>query len=40
MAQLESLGMMVAGAIWIVVVIRRYGGVARPEVAGATQPAV
>jgi phosphatidylglycerol:prolipoprotein diacylglycerol transferase len=39
-AQLESLGMMVAGAIWIAVVIRRYGGISRPSAAGAAQPAV
>lgn len=39
-AQLESLGMMVAGAIWIAVVIRRYGGISRPSAAAAAQPAV
>ena len=39
-AQLESLGMMVAGAIWIAVVIRRHGGISRPSAADAAQPAV
>lgn len=29
-AQLESLGMMVAGAVWIAIVSRRYGGIGRP----------
>jgi phosphatidylglycerol:prolipoprotein diacylglycerol transferase len=29
-AQLESLGMMVAGAVWIAIVVRRHGGIARP----------
>jgi phosphatidylglycerol:prolipoprotein diacylglycerol transferase len=29
MAQWESLAMMAAGAVWIAVVIRRYGGIAR-----------
>jgi phosphatidylglycerol---prolipoprotein diacylglyceryl transferase len=38
-AQLESLGMMVAGAIWIAVVARRHGGISRPSAAGAAQPA-
>ena len=38
-AQLESLGMMAAGAIWIAIVIRRYGGIGRPaanDAVGAT----
>jgi phosphatidylglycerol:prolipoprotein diacylglycerol transferase len=39
-AQLESLGMMVAGTIWIAVAIRRHGGIYRPAAAGAAQPAV
>jgi phosphatidylglycerol---prolipoprotein diacylglyceryl transferase len=30
-AQLESLGMMVAGVIWIVVVRRRHGSLSRPD---------
>jgi phosphatidylglycerol:prolipoprotein diacylglycerol transferase len=30
-AQLESLGMMVVGAIWIAVVVRRHGGISRPS---------
>jgi phosphatidylglycerol:prolipoprotein diacylglycerol transferase len=30
-AQIESLGMMIAGAIWIAVVIRRHGGISRPS---------
>jgi phosphatidylglycerol:prolipoprotein diacylglycerol transferase len=30
-AQLESLGMMVIGAIWIAVVIHRHGSIARPS---------
>jgi phosphatidylglycerol:prolipoprotein diacylglycerol transferase len=29
-AQLESLAMMAAGAIWIAVVARRHGGIGRP----------
>ncbi len=29
-AQLESLAMMVAGAVWIAIVIRRHGGIGRP----------
>jgi phosphatidylglycerol:prolipoprotein diacylglycerol transferase len=29
-AQLESLAMMAAGAIWIALVIRRHGGIGRP----------
>jgi phosphatidylglycerol---prolipoprotein diacylglyceryl transferase len=34
-AQLESLGMMVAGVIWIVVVRRRHGSLSRPDAATA-----
>jgi phosphatidylglycerol:prolipoprotein diacylglycerol transferase len=30
MAQLESMAMMAAGAIWIAIVSRRYGGIGRP----------
>jgi len=30
-AQLESLAMMAAGAIWIAVVARRHGGISRPS---------
>jgi phosphatidylglycerol:prolipoprotein diacylglycerol transferase len=37
-AQLESIGMMVIGAIWIAVVIHRHGGIARPN-DDATVPA-
>jgi phosphatidylglycerol---prolipoprotein diacylglyceryl transferase len=29
-AQLESLAMMAAGAIWIAIVVRRHGGIGRP----------
>jgi phosphatidylglycerol:prolipoprotein diacylglycerol transferase len=29
-AQLESFGMMVAGAVWIAIVVRRHGGIGRP----------
>jgi phosphatidylglycerol---prolipoprotein diacylglyceryl transferase len=39
-AQLESLGMMAAGAVWIVIVARRHGGIGRPTANGAvTAPA-
>jgi phosphatidylglycerol---prolipoprotein diacylglyceryl transferase len=31
-AQLESLGMIVIGAVWILVVKRRYGSLGRPDV--------
>jgi phosphatidylglycerol:prolipoprotein diacylglycerol transferase len=34
-AQLESLAMMAAGAIWIAVVARRHGGIGRPAASGA-----
>ena len=30
-AQLESLAMMAAGAIWIAIVVRRHGGIGRPS---------
>jgi phosphatidylglycerol:prolipoprotein diacylglycerol transferase len=39
-AQLESLGMMVAGAIWIAVIVRRHGGISRPPAADAAHAAV
>ena len=32
-AQLESLGMMVAGLVWICVAKRRYGSLRRPDAA-------
>ena len=34
-AQLESVGMMVAGAVWIAIVIQRHGGISRPAADGA-----
>jgi phosphatidylglycerol:prolipoprotein diacylglycerol transferase len=37
-AQLESLGMMIAGICWIAIVRRRHGGIGRP-VANETVPA-
>ncbi|MBA3865404.1 MAG: prolipoprotein diacylglyceryl transferase [Solirubrobacterales bacterium] len=39
-AQLESLGMMLAGAIWIAIVIRWHGGIGRQTANDAVQPAV
>ncbi len=39
-AQLESLGMMIAGAIWIAVVVRRHGGISRPGTADTAQVAI
>jgi phosphatidylglycerol:prolipoprotein diacylglycerol transferase len=39
-AQLESLAMMIAGAIWIAIVVRRHGGIERPVANDAVQPAV
>jgi phosphatidylglycerol:prolipoprotein diacylglycerol transferase len=42
-AQLESLAMMAAGALWIAIVVRRHGGIGRPsadESRDALQPAV
>jgi phosphatidylglycerol:prolipoprotein diacylglycerol transferase len=39
-AQLESLGMMIAGAIWIAVVARRHGGISRPGTADTAQVAI
>ena len=39
-AQLESLAMMAAGAIWIAIVVRRHGGIGRPaanDAVGATR---
>jgi phosphatidylglycerol---prolipoprotein diacylglyceryl transferase len=39
-AQLESLGMMVIGTIWIAIVIRRHGGIGREMANDAVQPAV
>jgi phosphatidylglycerol:prolipoprotein diacylglycerol transferase len=38
-AQLESLAMMVAGTIWIAIVIRRHGGIGRPTANDAVQTA-
>jgi phosphatidylglycerol---prolipoprotein diacylglyceryl transferase len=37
-AQLESLAMMVAGAVWVYAVRRRYGTLSRPGATGATRP--
>jgi phosphatidylglycerol---prolipoprotein diacylglyceryl transferase len=42
-AQLESLAMLVVGAVWIAIVVRRHGGIGRPsadESRDALQPAV
>src|SRR5882672_5889742 len=39
-AQLESLGMMIAGTIWIAIVIRRHGGIGRETAKDRVQPAV
>jgi phosphatidylglycerol:prolipoprotein diacylglycerol transferase len=39
-AQWESLAMMVAGTIWIAIVIRRYGGIGRETAKDRVQPAV
>jgi phosphatidylglycerol:prolipoprotein diacylglycerol transferase len=39
-AQLESLGMMVAGAVWIAIVARRHGGIWRPVANEALRPSV
>ncbi len=39
-AQLESLGMMIAGAIWIAIVIRRHGGIGRETAKDRVQTAV
>jgi hypothetical protein len=36
-AQLESLGIVVAGAVWIAIVVSRHGGIGRPEEAGAAR---
>jgi phosphatidylglycerol:prolipoprotein diacylglycerol transferase len=38
-AQFESLTMMLGGAIWIAIVIRRYGGIGRPAENEAVQAA-
>ncbi|MDX6626592.1 MAG: phosphatidylglycerol---prolipoprotein diacylglyceryl transferase [Solirubrobacterales bacterium] len=38
-AQLESLGMMIAGTIWIAIVVRRHGGIGRPTANDAVQAA-
>jgi phosphatidylglycerol:prolipoprotein diacylglycerol transferase len=38
-AQLESLAMMIAGAIWIAIVIRRHGGIGREMANDRVQPA-
>jgi phosphatidylglycerol:prolipoprotein diacylglycerol transferase len=40
MAQLESLAMMAGGAIWIAIVVRRHGGIARPAANDAVGTAV
>ncbi len=39
-AQLESLGMMLVGAIWIAIVVRRHGGIGNPSAAAIPQSAV
>ena len=39
-AQLESLAMMAAGAVWIAIVVRRHGGIGRPAANGAVGAAV
>ncbi len=39
-AQWESLGMMIAGTIWIAIVIRRHGGIGRETAKDRVQPAV
>ena len=36
-AQLESLAMIAAGALWIAIVSRRYGGIARPGANGVAR---
>jgi phosphatidylglycerol---prolipoprotein diacylglyceryl transferase len=38
-AQLESLAMIAAGLVWITVARRRHGTLARPDAAGAPEPA-
>ena len=38
-AQLESLAMMLAGALWIAIVVRRHGGISRPQATEEAQPA-
>ncbi len=39
-AQLESLAMMLGGAIWIGVVVRRHGGISRPAGSAAAEAAI
>jgi phosphatidylglycerol:prolipoprotein diacylglycerol transferase len=39
-AQIESLVMMAAGAIWIAIVVRRHGGIGRADAHGNLQTAV
>ena len=39
-AQWESLAMMIAGALWIAIVIRRHGGIGRETAKDRVQPAV
>jgi phosphatidylglycerol---prolipoprotein diacylglyceryl transferase len=39
-AQLESLAMMLGGAIWIAVVARRHGGISRPAGSAAAEAAI
>src|SRR3954452_10050909 len=36
-AQLDSLAMMLIGALWIAMVIRRHGGISRPAANGAVR---
>ena len=38
-AQLESIAMMVVGALWIAIVVRRHGGIGRETANDAVQPA-
>jgi phosphatidylglycerol:prolipoprotein diacylglycerol transferase len=38
-AQLESIAMMLVGALWIAIVVRRHGGIGRPVANDAVQPA-
>lgn len=39
MAQVESLAMMLGGAIWIAIVVRRHGGIGRETANDAVRPA-
>jgi phosphatidylglycerol:prolipoprotein diacylglycerol transferase len=38
-AQLESIGMMLVGAVWVAIVVRRHGGIGRETANDAVQPA-